>query len=311
MNAERRTLDWLKLPSDVTASILSRLGAADILNNARYVCTDWRNICKGTTIDMGRCCDVLNLDYDLQKLCFQAVDRSGGRLININLESIGSDELLTYIAERQALKCQIFFFFSLLQSINLIYILSSRLKRLRLVSCRNISDEGLSAAVVKFPFLEDLEISYCPITEHALETIGLSCPLLNSLKFNVQGCKRYFSVCDCEALAIAETMPKLRHLQLFGNRLTDNGLQAILNGCPRLESLDLRKCYNVGLRGNLERRCVERIKRFRRPCDPTHDYEFEAQVHYPSGISCIDLTPQDYDDYVEFLGDSDLSDYED
>ncbi|KAL4325426.1 hypothetical protein GQ457_11G017490 [Hibiscus cannabinus] len=255
MNAERRTRDWLKLPSDVTASILSRLGAVDILNNARFVCTEWRNICKGTTIDMGRCSDVLNLDHDLQK--------------------------------------------------------SGRLKRLRLVSCRNISDEGLSAAVVKFPLLEELEISYCPITERALETIGSSCPLLNSLKFNVQGCKRYFSGCDDEALAIAETMPRLRHLQVFGNKLTDNGLRAILDGCPRLESLDLRKCYNVGLGGNLERRCVERIKRLRRPYDPTHDYEFEAQVHYPSGISCIDLTPQDYDDYVESSGDSDLSDYED
>ncbi|GMJ15685.1 SKP1/ASK-Interacting protein 19 [Hibiscus trionum] len=292
MNAERETRDWLKLPSDVTVSILSRLGTVEILNNTQYVCSQWRNICKDpsmwTTIDMGNSCDVLNLDYGLQKLCFHAVDRSCGRLIDINLESIGSDQLLTYIAGR-----------------------SGHLKRLRLVSCYNVSDEGLTAAVAKFPFLEDLEISYCPITKNALETIGSACPLLNSLKFNVEGCKRYFSECDDDALAIAQTMPKLRHLQLFGNKLTDNGLQAILDGCPRLESLDLRKCFNVRLGGNVEKRCVERVKHLRRPYDSTHDYEFEAQIHYASGISCIDLKPEDYDDYVEFSGDSDLSDYGD
>ena len=43
-----------------------------------------------------------------------------------------------------------------------------------------------------------------------------------------------------EALAIAETVPGLRHLQLFGNRMTNDGLKAILDGCPQLESLDLR-----------------------------------------------------------------------
>ncbi|CAF2316239.1 unnamed protein product [Brassica napus] len=49
---------------------------------------------------------------------------------------------------------------------------------------------------------------------------------------------------DDVALAIAETMPGLRHLQLFGNKLTEAGLNAILDSCPNLEHLDLRNCYN-------------------------------------------------------------------
>ena len=53
---------------------------------------------------------------------------------------------------------------------------------------------------------------------------------------------------DFGALAIAKNMPKLRHLLLNGNRVTNDGLQAILDGCPHLESLDLRKCFNVTLR---------------------------------------------------------------
>ena len=61
-------------------------------------------------------------------------------------------------------------------------------------------------------------------------------------------------------------MPELRHLQLFGNKLTNDGLLAILNGC---------------LGGILEKRCFERIKNLRRPYDSTHDYEFDAEIHGP------------------------------
>ncbi|CAB4306924.1 unnamed protein product [Prunus armeniaca] len=54
------------------------------------------------------------------------------------------------------------------------------------------------------------------------------------------------------------------HLQLRGNKLTNDGLQAILDGCPHLESLDLRGCFHLKLGGELGRRCAERIKK---PCN--------------------------------------------
>lgn len=47
------------------------------------------------------------------------------------------------------------------------------------------------------------------------------------------------------ALAIAGTN-HLNDLMLFRNRLTNEGLCAILVGCPHLESLDLRQCFNRG-----------------------------------------------------------------
>ncbi|RHN68136.1 putative leucine-rich repeat domain, L domain-containing protein [Medicago truncatula] len=60
-------------------------------------------------------------------------------------------------------------------------------------------------------------------------------------------------------------MPELRHLELWGNKLTNDGLIAILDGCPYLESLDVRMCYNLVIHGNLAKRCFEntRIKYFR------------------------------------------------
>ncbi|KAE8683177.1 putative F-box/LRR-repeat protein 23 [Hibiscus syriacus] len=230
MSNAAETRYWLELPPEVTASVLSRLGAIEILNSAQNVCSQWRKICKDPSmwrsIDMRNSGDLHNMDYDLEKMCVHAVDRSCGHLLDINIEYFGTDDLLFYISER-----------------------STHLKHLRLFSCYDISDEGLSEAALKLPFLEKLEIFIfiCPVSKHALETIGRSCPLLKSFKLNLQQCKSFHYVSDDEALAIAQTMPELCHLELLGNGLTNEGLQAILNGCPHLEYLDLRQCFNVCL----------------------------------------------------------------
>jgi hypothetical protein len=166
---------------------------------------------------------------------------------------------------------------------------SSQIKRLQLVGCYGISDEGLSGVAAKLPLLEELAISYCPLSTFALKDVGRSCPLLKSLKFNGAGL-RYGEI-DAEALAIAENMSELRCLQLFGNMLTDDGLQAILDGCPHLESLDLRECFSISFAGNLERRCAEQIKDLRLPHDSTDDYEFNAYRSFDDvsgGFSDID-----------------------
>jgi hypothetical protein len=141
------------------------------------------------------------------------------------------------------------------------------------VHCRGISDEGLGQAAAKLPLLEELSISYYPLTKEALKAVGRCCPRLKTLKFNTQTQKRYEEY-DEEALAIAENMSELRHLQLVGNRLTNDGLQAILDGCPHLESLDIRECFNLTLAGDLGRRCAQRIKHLRLPGDSIADHEF-------------------------------------
>ncbi|GFP80173.1 putative F-box/LRR-repeat protein 21, partial [Phtheirospermum japonicum] len=100
------------------------------------------------------------------------------------------------------------------------------------------------------------------------ETISISCPLLKSLAFN-NGGYRFWAVENSRALAIAENMPNLRHLGLTGNALSDEGVKAILDGCPHLESLDLQQCFKVELQGDLDKRCSEWIKDLRHPFDST------------------------------------------
>jgi hypothetical protein len=172
---------------------------------------------------------------------------------------------------------------------------SSQLKRLGLVRCYGVSEEGLNGVAAKLPLLEELAISYCSLSNEALEAVGRCCPHLKSLKFNV---RRYrHGKYDEEAFAIAANMSELRHLQLVGNKLTNEGLQAILDGCPHLESLDIRQCFNLTLAGDLGRRCAQQIKHLRLPHDSTDDFECNDY----SSLDCLFGWFSDMDNFSNTL----------
>ncbi|KAK4254603.1 hypothetical protein QN277_009961 [Acacia crassicarpa] len=303
-NEERQTRNWLDLPRDVTAAILLKLGAVEILTSAQCVCTSWRGICKDPTmwhaIDMQNSRDFFNMPYALETMCRRAVDRSRGQLVDINVEYFGTDDLLKYITDS-----------------------TSHLRRLRLACCYAISDEGLCEVAGKLPLLEELDISIGSITKHALEVIGQNCPNLKSLKFNLEvlrcshietddeelaNAAPHFEP-DGEALVIARTMPELRHLQLFGNKLTNTGLRAILDSCPHLESLDLRYCFNLNLEGPLGERCAEQIKDLRRPNDPTNDYPFDAMMRDSESVDATIRDSGSFEDYPLGISDTDQYDF--
>ncbi|KAF3622847.1 putative F-box/LRR-repeat protein 23 [Capsicum annuum] len=72
---------------------------------------------------------------------------------------------------------------------------------------------------------------------------------------------------NVEALAISKSLPALSHLHLIRNSMTNIGLEAILDGCPNLESLDLRGCFNVSLDKILSSRISKQIKDVKYPRD--------------------------------------------
>ncbi|KAG7557730.1 F-box domain [Arabidopsis suecica] len=227
-NGESR--NWTELPPELTSSILHRLGAIEILLNAQRVCRSWRRICKDPS--MWRKIDIKiprkfeDLFHDLEAVYRRAVDLSQGGLIEINIEHLTNTSLLNYIADR-----------------------SSNLRRLGVVDCGPVMSSGVVEAVMKLPLLEEVEITYeSSIREQDLKVVGQSCPNLRTLKLN---CIGDFKCCDKVALAIAETMPGLRHLRLSRNGLSDTGLNAILEGCPHLENLELHKCLNINLVGDM------------------------------------------------------------
>ena len=121
---------------------------------------------------------------------------------------------------------------------------------MKLVNCVNISNKVFCEAVGKLPMLEELDISYSGRWTYSLDVIGRSCPLLKSFKFAMFGFNSHSS--NEDRFMIAETMQ--------GNEVYNDGLLAILDACPLLESLDLRGCLNLDITESLQQRCVEQIK---------------------------------------------------
>lgn len=183
---------------------------------------------------------------------------------------------------------------------------SSQLRGLRLVSC-HITDKGLSEMVKKLPLLEELHLYCVDISKEAIEVAGRCCPQLKSFTLNNHDYRCPHIGCDEDALAIAKFMPGLRHLQLLGNNITNDGLRAILENYPHLELLDIRQCLAVGYYGpDLERRLSQQIKDLRLPDDSTEDYEFDDEILFinpfgtyysSSGFSDMDSVSDDYDSY--------------
>ncbi|GAB2234339.1 hypothetical protein Droror1_Dr00003587 [Drosera rotundifolia] len=275
------TRNWAELPRDVTLTILMKLTPIETLETAQFVCKVWYNLCMDPS--MWTCVDFENIDdYETgfsgkyEKMARSAVERSRGGVRSVSVEYFGTDDLLMYIADR-----------------------SSCLRCLRFACCYSLS--GISNAVKKLPLLEELELTLCSISEEEIKAVGLSCPMLKTFKLNHQGSRNPFFTNDSEAFVIAETMPRLRCLQIIGNGLTNYGLEAVLHNCSYLESLDLRSCFHVDLSGDLGKRCTEQIKFLHRPCDSTDDYKFVTSTDYES----------DYEDYGDGFDDGDfLSDDE-
>ena len=84
------------------------------------------------------------------------------------------------------------------------------------------------------------------LISNEFETIGIACPMLKSFSYHNCLSKDAYSPEGLEfsehAEAIGKTMPNLRHLRLCEHRMGYEGLEAILDGCPHLKSLDLRPC---------------------------------------------------------------------
>ncbi|OIT34125.1 putative f-box protein [Nicotiana attenuata] len=161
--------------------------------------------------------------------------------------------------------------------------------------------------------LEELSLTHTDIATEGIEALGRCCPRLKSFELN-NSCymgsdinlvndsdedeSDEGDIRNNDALAIAKNLPTLQHLQLIGNSLTNEGLQAILDSCPNLVSLDLRRCFNVSLNEVLSSRISQQIKDVKYPHDSLAGFKFSFESWGTAGDG-YNMSSDDnmYDDY--------------
>ncbi|XP_062196260.1 putative F-box/LRR-repeat protein 23 [Phragmites australis] len=249
---EETSRKWAELPLDALLAVLHRLDHADVLMGAGQVCRPWRCAARDEPelwrrVDMRPRAELASR-VDLKDVARTAVRCSAGRCEAFWAEGVGDDEFLFFLADAAPM-----------------------LKSLRLISCNNISTYRIDEAISKFPLLEELELSLYTSIAAGLYDLGDACPLLTRLRLSRDRFRRRRGVDDSEAKDIAR-MRGLCSLQLFGNSLGNAGLATILDGCRRLESLDIRHCFNVLMDDEMRSRCA-RVKTLRLPDDSMEDYD--------------------------------------
>uniref|UniRef100_A0A0D9W5L5 Uncharacterized protein n=1 Tax=Leersia perrieri TaxID=77586 RepID=A0A0D9W5L5_9ORYZ len=147
------------------------------------------------------------------------------------------------------------------------------------IAASEVSDQAVEKYAECLPALRVLDISNClKISSSGIEALGRHCKLLVQLKRNMpppeipHGYNAVPNVVNDEALAVANTMPKLEHLELAYGLFSDIGLGAILTKCPLLRTLDILGSWNVRLEGDIEERCCA-LESFREPWESMYtDY---------------------------------------
>ncbi|CAM8988004.1 unnamed protein product [Rhodiola kirilowii] len=219
--------NWLVLPPEVTAAILRKVGVVDILNNVQLVCTYWHTICKDPS--MWRSIDLLSglglhEWFDVEKMARHAVDRSCGQLVDLSIGQFPSNGFIHFLAQS-----------------------SSQICRLEIVSGTLFSKDLLKETASKFPMLEELKVQSTVLSVDAVEAMGRCCPQLKTFKYNALKYYRPLAYHENLVKMIANTMPKLNHLELLRTKITNAGLKAILDGCTFLETLELGSSYLCNL----------------------------------------------------------------
>lgn len=110
-------------------------------------------------------------------------------------------------------------------------------------------------ACKSFPFLEELWIVDCPY----IQVLSFPHSLRNLKIFHYDNSYILLGLggesSNEVALVIAKNMSGLHELGLVGNGLDKDGMHAILDGCPLLQSLDVRGCHHLNFGDELKARC--------------------------------------------------------
>lgn len=120
----------------------------------------------------------------------------------------------------------------------------TELTHLCLADCTYLSDNSIIALVNAAKNLTHLDLSFCcALSDTATEVVALGLPLLRELRLAFCGS----AVSDESLGCIALHLNELRGLSVRGCvRVTGKGVENVLEGCGRLEWVDVSQCKNLG-----------------------------------------------------------------
>ncbi|KAK3329190.1 hypothetical protein B0H66DRAFT_526584 [Apodospora peruviana] len=119
----------------------------------------------------------------------------------------------------------------------------TELTHLCLADCTYLSDHSIIALVNAAKTLTHLDLSFCcALSDTATEVVALGLPKLRELRLAFCGS----AVSDASLGCIALHLNELRGLSVRGCvRVTGNGVENVLEGCGRLEWVDVSQCKNL------------------------------------------------------------------
>ncbi|KAH8652105.1 hypothetical protein BX600DRAFT_483350 [Xylariales sp. PMI_506] len=119
----------------------------------------------------------------------------------------------------------------------------TRVERLTLTNCRELSDVGLVDLVKNSPHLLALDISQdIKITEASIFALAENCRKLQGL--NVSSCR---GISNESLIQLADNCRYIKRLKLNEcDQLNDSAVLAFANNCPNILEIDLHSCRNIG-----------------------------------------------------------------
>ncbi|PIN12918.1 hypothetical protein CDL12_14466 [Handroanthus impetiginosus] len=276
---------WDELIPDALGLIFKNLSLLEVLTVVPRVCKSWNRAIMGPycwqEIDIdewSRSCKPEIVDRMLQLL----ISRSCGSLRKLSVSGIVSDQSILFIANH-----------------------AQSLRTLRLPRSE-INDSIMERTAGSLSAITCLDLSYCiNIGAQALEAIGKHCKSLTSLRrvmHPLEVINKHSQ--DDEALAIATTMPKLKHLEIAYLLIDTSSVVEILKNCKNLELLDVRGCWNV----NLDEKFIKKFPKLKvvgplvMDCYDMNGWDNCSDYSGSSGYLAWDFVAGDLDDdYAEML----------
>ncbi|CAK9170854.1 unnamed protein product [Ilex paraguariensis] len=219
---------WDELLPDALGLIFKNLSLQELLTVVPRVCKSWERAVSGPycwqEIDIeewSRHCQPEYVDRMLQLL----ITRSCGSLRKLCISGLSNDPSFFFIADH-----------------------AKSLQTLRLPRSK-ISDSIVEQVSGMLSTLTFLDLSYClKLGARALEVIGKNCKFLTGLRRIMHPLEVVNKLSqDDEALAIAATMPKLKHIEMAYLLVCTQSVIEIIKNCQQLVLLDVRGCWNVNL----------------------------------------------------------------